>query len=411
MDYASAIKWIYSTQLFGIKLGLDTMRRLLAALDLPGKTQRFVHVAGTNGKGSTCAIVDSIARAGGWRGGLYTSPHLISFCERIRVDGATIPESEAAARLSHLRELIECWEPHPTFFEITTALALWWFRDAEAQIVALETGLGGRLDATNAVTPVVSVITPIAFDHMQWLGNTLSKIAFEKAGVIKSSVPVVVAPQEADAMAVIRRVAGERGAPMTVIEAPWPRGPLGLAGTHQRWNAALAVRALKAAGIRVTETVIERGLATVSWPARFQQIGTRIVIDGSHNPHGARALAGTWREVFASEKATIILGAVTQKNYRGIVDALRPIAAEWIFTTVNSPRAVSARQLAATVPGARIAENCAQALALAGIDLSTAADPGRRGPQRVLVCGSLYLAGEALAALGNKAGLFEPSAQ
>ena len=171
MDYDDAIEWLYSTQLFGMKLGLETVAKLLAALDLPADGQRFIHVAGTNGKGSVCAMADSILRAAGYRVGLFTSPHLVSYRERMLVDGEMLPEDQVASGLSKIRNLVGEWEAHPTFFEITLVLALMAFAEAEVEVVVLETGMGGRLDATNVVTPVVSVITPIALDHTQWLGT------------------------------------------------------------------------------------------------------------------------------------------------------------------------------------------------------------------------------------------------
>ena len=203
MTYRDAITWLYGTQWHGIKLGLENMRRLAAALGLsPVSTARthFVHVAGTNGKGSTCAMIASICEAAGKKTALFTSPHLVTFRERIQINGELVPEQEVARGLSLLRELIRDWEHSPTFFELTTALALSWFQEREAEIVVLETGMGGRLDATNIVYPSVSVLTSIDIDHQQWLGQTIAEIAIEKAGVIKPRVPVVSAPQHAKAV-------------------------------------------------------------------------------------------------------------------------------------------------------------------------------------------------------------------
>ena len=193
--YQETLRWLFSTQRFGIKLGLDNVRLLFAALDIPAPNEKIIHVAGTNGKGSTCALLDSISRAAGYRTGLFTSPHLVTFRERIRVNGEMISEEEVALGLTKIRELISAWNPHPTFFEIVTALALDHFRNRKVEIVVLETGMGGRLDATNATQPVVSVLTPVDLDHQKWLGNSLAEIAFEKAGIIKRHVPVVSARQ------------------------------------------------------------------------------------------------------------------------------------------------------------------------------------------------------------------------
>jgi dihydrofolate synthase/folylpolyglutamate synthase len=207
--YREALDWLYGTQRFGIKLGLENVERLLRELKVPGSNQRIIHVAGTNGKGSVCAMIDSICRVGGYRTGLFTSPHLVTYRERIRVNGQMIGTDEVASGLTTIRDLIKSWDPHPTFFEITTALALVHFKDAACDLLVMETGLGGRLDATNALTPVVSVVTPIGFDHEKWLGHTLEAIAGEKAGIIKAQVPVVSAPQEPAAENVIRARAAE----------------------------------------------------------------------------------------------------------------------------------------------------------------------------------------------------------
>ncbi|MFN0128763.1 MAG: bifunctional folylpolyglutamate synthase/dihydrofolate synthase [Verrucomicrobiales bacterium] len=398
--FSRELEWLYGTQLIGIKLGLETMRRLIELIGLPGKAQIILHVAGTNGKGSTCAMIDAISRAGHHSTGLFTSPHLVRFTERIRVDGQPIPEAEAARRLQVLREKVSGWSPHPTFFELTTALGMWWFRDAGAQVIVLETGMGGRLDATNAFAPRACAITPIGLDHRQWLGDTIEQIAVEKAGIIKPGVPVVSAPQEPDALRVIERVARENGAPLSVVDFPWT-GPVSLAGTHQRWNASLALATMGVAGLAAPA----EALAMVEWPGRFQRLGWdgRIVLDGAHNAHGARALAATWREVFGQETATVIFGAVATKDHAEMIAALQPIASRFVLTTVDSPRAVPAATLAAHAPpGSPVTDSLAAALA---------AVPRSPGHPPVLICGSLYLVGQALAELGGYQDSFEHSAQ
>ncbi len=301
MNYSEALAWLYSTQQFGIKLGLENTHRLLAALDRPDPATagRFLHVAGTNGKGSTCAMLDSVLRAAGHRTGLYTSPHLVDFRERIRVNGEMIPEVDVARILTNLRDATSGWDHAPTYFELSTVLALRHFADAGVEFVVLETGMGGRLDSTNAVTPIVSVITPIAMDHAQWLGDTLAKIAAEKAGILKPGVPAVSAAQAPEAAAVLEARASEVGAPLELVREPLDL-PLGLGGSHQKANAALAVAALRAGGVSVSDAALRRGLATVQWPGRFQKLGDRFVLDGGHNPHAAAQLVQTWREEFAT---------------------------------------------------------------------------------------------------------------
>ena len=224
MTYPDALAWLYATQLTGIKLGLETVHRLLDALEFDSRAVKIIHVAGTNGKGSTCAMLDAVCRAQGYRTGLYTSPHLVSFRERIQLDGRPIPEAAVADGLTHLRELTANWMPTPTFFEFTTALALDWLRRQHTEVIVVETGLGGRLDATNAVWPAVSVLTAIDYDHTAWLGDTLALIAGEKAGIIKPGVPVVSAPQDPEAAEVIARTARERGSVLHVVADPLPVG-------------------------------------------------------------------------------------------------------------------------------------------------------------------------------------------
>jgi dihydrofolate synthase/folylpolyglutamate synthase len=398
------IDWLYSTQFYGIKLGLDNVQRLLSELKLPAAGQRFIHVAGTNGKGSTCAFMHSILKAGGINAGLFTSPHLIHFGERIRDGQRMITSEEIAAGVVRLRERVAGWDPHPTFFELTLALALEWFAQRGNPWVVLETGLGGRLDATNAVTPAVSVITPIGWDHMDMLGDTLAKIAAEKAGIIKAGVPVVTMRQEPEAMEVIERVASECGAPLTVVEMAWHE-EAGLAGPHQRWNAAMAVAALRAAGFSFDEEVITRGLREVHWPARFQKVGG-CVIDGAHNIDAARVLAQTWSEQFPGEKAEVIFGAVAGKDTAAVLRELAPIVACWHFTGFESPRALTPDTLCEIWKGLGLA-SCPVAVHARVADALRAMKPGAR----VLIAGSLYLAGEALALMENKSAAFERSAQ
>ncbi len=398
------IDWLYSTQLFGIKLGLDNVQRLFGELNLPAAGQKFIHVAGTNGKGSTCAFVHSILKTAGINSGLFTSPHLIHFGERIRDAERMITPTEIAAGITRLRERVSDWNPHPTFFELTLVLALEWFAQRGNPWVVLETGLGGRLDATNAITPAACVITPIGWDHMDMLGDTLAKIAAEKAGIIKPGVPVITMWQEAEALEVIQQTASERKAPLTIIETPW-EGETGLPGSHQRWNAAMAIAALRAAGFALNENVIARGLIDVYWPARFQKIGP-IIIDGAHNLDAARVLAQTWREQFPDKKAEIIFGAVSGKDTAAVLRELAPIAACWHFTGFDSPRALPADTL----------REIWNSLGLETLPVTTHARivdalEAVRYPRPTLIAGSLYLAGEALAFIENKSAAFECSAQ
>ena len=350
MNYREALAWLYATQRFGIKLGLENIERLLAALPGSGSETavpcKVIHVAGTNGKGSVCAMIEAIARVAGHRTGLFTSPHLVSFRERARVDGKKISEDEVAGGLTEIRELIGSWDPHPTFFEIATALALQHFQKTRCEILVLETGMGGRLDATNAVQSSVSVITPIDFDHEKWLGHSIGQIAKEKAGIIKKRIPVVSAPQRAEAEVVIRQRAEECDARLQFVSDPWTKTRIALCGQHQKMNAALAIAALQATDIQVSDDAIARGLSSVEWPARFQIWNERIVIDGAHNPASARILAQTWREEFGDEHATILLAILRDKNAAEIVHALAPIATKFVLPQIRSERAMPPNELA-----------------------------------------------------------------
>jgi dihydrofolate synthase/folylpolyglutamate synthase len=404
--YREALAWLYGTQRFGIKLGLENIQRLLGALHVPAKEQRILHVAGTNGKGSVCAMLDAICRAQGYRTGLFTSPHLVTFRERIQVDGEMIAEEKVAKGLTTIRQLVSGWEPHPTFFEITTALALIHFKECGCEVVALETGLGGRLDATNAIEPVVSVITPVGYDHQTWLGNSLEEIAGEKAGIIKPRLPVVSAVQEPGAEKILRARAIECGAPLEIVTEPYRMSLLALAGVHQKQNASLAIAALRAGGIAVQEEAIARGLANVSWPARFQRWDERTIIDGAHNPSGARVLAETWREQFGDERATIILAVLSDKDHREICEALAPISAYVVLPKISGERATDPETLAQVF--STIAPTLQHSIVTS---IADAFELARARPDRILLTGSLHFAGEALATLGGDMPAFEECAQ
>jgi dihydrofolate synthase / folylpolyglutamate synthase len=418
LNYKQALAWLYRLQRFGIKLGLENIQRLLNELSRSGGFQaavgdlevalpwKVIHVAGTNGKGSVCAMIDSICRAQGYRTGLFISPHLITFRERIRVNGETISEAAVADGLTMIRDLIADWDPHPTFFEVTTALALKHFGDAKINIAILETGLGGRLDATNAVQSDVSVITPIGLDHEEWLGNTLAQIAGEKAGIIKPGVPVVSAPQRPEAEQVIRARATECGSPVQFANETYHASPVVLRGEYQKQNAAVAIAAVQAANIQLGEKAIVRGLAAIEWPARFQKWDERTIIDGAHNPGAARILAQTWREVFGNQKATLVLAVLFDKDLRGICEALAPIAESVLLPKIRSERGTGSEKLSKVLSEitpplpCSITPTVGDALMLA-----------RAKPNPILITGSLHFAGEVLAHLRGKPAAFEECAQ
>lgn len=403
MRYPEAIDWLFSTQMFGIKLGLDGPRQLLKEyLAYPAHGVKVVHVAGTNGKGSTCAMTDSIARACGYRCGLFTSPHLIDYRERIRVSGEEIPEDDCAEMLTELRALCERMETHPTFFEITLVLAMRWFRVRECEIIVLETGMGGRLDATTAVPADVCVITPIGLDHMQYLGNTLEEIAMEKAGILVSGKPAISAPQHPAVQRVLEKEANERRSVLEFIEEPLAGYPMALAGEHQKWNAALAVTALHHLGISLRSDSVGYGLSHVSWPGRFEAIRPGIILDGAHNPQSAEVLAATWCGAFPGKKAALVFSAVAGKDIAGILEILAPLATAIFFCPVDTPRAIPAGKLPGYLPA-----DAPPHRVFGTLEDALAAAVGQGDP--VLVAGSLFLVGEARALLTD--GKFQSSSQ
>jgi len=407
MNYREALDWLFSTQMFGIKLGLDGARRLLKEfLAYPQHKTQVIHVAGTNGKGSTCAMIDSIARSCGRRTGLFTSPHLIDYRERIQVSGQQIPEDACAAMLSELREICERFEDHPTFFEITLALAMRWFRERECELIILETGMGGRLDATTAVPADVCVITPIGLDHMQWLGDTLEAIAAEKAGVFVTGKPAISSPQEPAARFVLEKEANETRSPLSFIEEPLLGYPIALAGEHQQWNAALAVQALYKAGLQLNSDSVRHGLSSVSWPGRFEEIEPGIILDGAHNPHSAQVLADTWNSRFKETKATLLFSAVAAKDIVGILEILAPLASRILLCPVDTPRAVSAEELATHLPPGSPPHELFPTFqaALAAAQQSQVSNlkseiSNQKSVPPILIAGSLFLVGEARAHL------------
>lgn len=327
----------------------------------------------------------AVLNTAGYRAGLYTSPHLVSFCERFQVAGRQIAEADVARWVENLQPLLDNHPGRsPTFFEIVTALALAYFREQQVDVAVWETGLGGRLDATNIVTPVVSVITTIALDHQQYLGETLTQIAGEKAGIIKPGMPVVTAPQPPKALAVIRQVCAERGCWLTEVREPvdWP---VPLVGEHQRWNCAVAVAALRVAGL-ATDEQIRAGLKETRWPGRFQVIGN-VVLDGAHNPAAAEILAATLRAQYPGKKIALILGVLRDKDYAQVCRILAPVAKRIFYVPVKNERTSTPEELAAVCPGT-VCQGLPEAYALA------------RSQEVVVVTGSLFLVGEALQHLG-----------
>jgi dihydrofolate synthase/folylpolyglutamate synthase len=395
-------------------LSLDRVNRLLDRLGRPDRAYRAIHIAGTKGKGSTAAMIESCLRAAGYRTGFYTSPHLHTFRERMRINNEYISREMFA-------QLVDELEPHlnaiegVTWFEIVTTLAFMFFARSQIDVAVLEVGLGGRFDATNVVTPLVSVITSLSMDHMNLLGNTIEQIAFEKAGIIKRHVPVVSAPQVPEAADVLRRVARMRGARLIIaqrmnslavnesrLEADFnyqPPNAFGgksatpLLGGHQRINATVAVTALQVAnerGLVIRDEAIQHGLATVQWPGRLEVLSRDplLVVDGAHNGDSAQKLAAALREVFQIDRWTVIVGISADKDIAVILDELLPIAERIIATQASNSRAAKAEAIGAQIADWGVVstqtETVTQALEIALHD---------RSP--IIVTGSLFTVADA----------------
>jgi dihydrofolate synthase/folylpolyglutamate synthase len=430
MTYAEAIRFLYSLRWFGAKLGLANTFRLAALAGNPQHRLRFIHVAGTNGKGSTCAMLESIYRAAGLRVGLFTSPHLVAFGERIQVNRHVIPARAIGRLVAEMQALLEeGWgmsgsralgtgaaaEPgaggpagshgiaeHPTFFEVVTIMTLRYFAAQGCDLVIWETGLGGRLDATNIVTPLASVITNIQYDHQQWLGETLASIATEKAGIIKPGIPVITAAEGEEALAVITETARRQNAVLTLLSGEEMHRPpldtlqLPLLGQHQRMNAAVAVATVRALAseIPVSEETIHAGLCRVHWAGRLQLVtrptGQKILLDGAHNVGGAGILAAAVKEYFLSAKLTLALGILRDKDWPGMCDILAPLAERILLVPVPSERSATPQELAAAC---RRANPTAQVSAYASLHDALAA---ATEDAFLTIAGSLYLIGEAM---------------
>lgn len=405
MTYAEAIQYLYGLQWFGTKLGLENTRALADLCGAPDRQLRFIHVAGTNGKGSVCAMLESIYRHAGLRVGLFTSPHLVAFGERIQINRQMISEADLVRLVTEMQAKLKQLptDQHPTLFEFVTVLALQYFAEQKCDLVIWETGLGGRLDATNIVTPLASVITNIALDHTQWLGDTLAKIAYEKAGIIKHAVPAITAADAPEALVVIREVAGAKGSPLRVVShADTTNFPhqVSLLGTHQRENAALALAVVQElqATLSVAESAIAHGFAHLHWPGRLQLVtlasGQRVLLDGAHNADGMMLLRETLRDTFTGEKPVLIMGALADKDWRSMCTLIAPMVSEIHLVPVSSQRTATPEELGTAC---QMANPCV--LIHLHPTLSQALEASRTKDFR-LISGSLYLVGEAMEKLG-----------
>ncbi len=418
MNYPDSVRFLYAlgNEMKSAKLGLERIERILAALGNPERAYRVVHVAGTNGKGSTCAMIDAALEAAGVRTGLFTSPHLIEPVERIRIDGIPVPEADFARAFDKVHRTAESLDLdcHPSYFETVTAMGFLLFREKGVQTAVIEVGLGGRLDATNVVEPALTVITPIDFDHEAYLGNTIEAIAGEKAGILKRGVPAVFSEQRPEAAAVVEARAAELGIPVQRateahvrildVNARGSRFLLGgrgemeivcpLAGEHQIGNAVTAALALHALGVASKE--IAAGIAETRWPGRLEHVSPNpdVILDGAHNPAGARTLARYLERFYQDRKRWLIYGAMRDKSIEEIAGVLFPLADELIFTALDSPRALRPEALVELAGRGRATPTMVEALAL--VQKEASAD------DVIVVTGSLFLVGEARAASYNK---------
>ena len=396
--------YLDSLRPLAMRFGLERMERALQAVGHPERDLAILHVAGTNGKGSTCAMAAEALRLAGHRVGLYTSPHLVDFRERIQVDGHRIPEEVLAARIAEIRRACPWHERDDddrlTYFEFATLIGLLHLARERVGAAVVEVGLGGRFDATNAVSPRVTAVSRIGLDHMQFLGDRVDAIAREKAGIFKPGVPAVVAhAQPPQAMDALRDEAARRGAPFHVAPATW-EGAVALRGAHQGGNAALAAAALRlldASGVRVGEPEIAAGIATARWPGRLEEVGG-VLLDGAHNPDGAAALAAALRALHPGRPVELVFGVLSDKDHEGMLAALAPAVRRIHLVAPDSPRARTPRSCAAAAErhGARVDEHESLPSALA-----CARHLGRDGAL-VCVAGSLYLVGEARRGLAGE---------
>ena len=418
MNYPDSVRFLYSlgNEVKTAKLGLERISVLLDALGNPQRAFRIVHVAGTNGKGSTCAMIESGLRAAGFRTGLFTSPHLIQPAERIQTGGQPVSAERFAAAFDQVHACAEMLlrqeriDLHPTYFESVTAMAAVVFRECGVELAVLEVGLGGRLDATNVVAPDLAVVTPVDFDHEAYLGNSLESIAGEKAGILKKGAPAVFARQRPEAEQVMSARARELGIAVTHSSAiavsdvklhargsdfAWDALAIHcpLAGEHQVENARTAIAALRVLGI--APEVIQQGIAQTTWPGRLERVAVNpeIILDGAHNPASAQVLAGYLDRFYDPRRVWLIYGTMRDKAVEELTAILFPRAAHVIVTAPDQARALrpeSIREMAHR-DDVRVAANIREALAVA----RGAAAPG----DAIFVTGSLFLVGEARALL------------
>ncbi len=419
MNYNEALEYIHSVEWMGSKPGLSRTETLLKKLGNPEKDMHFIHVAGTNGKGSTCSMLDSILRKAGYKVGLYTSPYIVRFNERMCIDGMPIDDDELAELVTIIKPVADSMEDKPTEFELITAIAFLYFKRHDCDIVVLEVGMGGRLDSTNVIeSPVVSVITGVAIDHTSVLGNTVAEIAKEKAGIIKHKCPVVYGGRDDDAFAVISAKSEECDTSVTrtkldtvCVKEMNVTGTvfdydglsdvkLSLCGSYQPENASTVietVRALNKRGFEVSEKALREGLANARWRARFELLSNDpiVVFDGSHNMQGVTAVTDSVKSFFNGEKVVVLMGVLADKEWEKMTELVCGFAERFVCVTPNSPRALSSDRLAEKVAELKTASYSAKSI---DDGVAVAYSEAKRLNKPLVMLGSLYMYGDAVSA-------------
>lgn len=413
-SYRDALRFLYDLQIYGIKFGLSKTSNLLKAFGHPHRGQHYVHIGGSNGKGSVAAMVEAILIKSGLKVGFYSSPHLVSFTERFRINGAPVSPGQVVSLVEDIRSAIDP-DQFPTFFEVTTAMALLLFAREKTDIAIMEVGMGGRLDATNIITPLVSVITNISLEHQNFLGSRLSQIAAEKGGIIKEGVDLVTGASQSPVIRVFETICREKKAPFRRLGKDFryrsgtsgfhyygfkrslKKVEMNLKGRFQYRNAALslaAVELLEGKGFPIKERDIREGLKGTHWPGRLQVMSEKplVVLDGGHNPAAISKLADSLKHCFHYRRLILVLGVMADKDIRGIVEGIVPMADYVIYTKPDYYRSSAPEEImkkaAIFKKTGEIQPGIPQALDKAG----KLADP----VDLILVCGSLFTVGEAL---------------
>lgn len=401
MGKKQAMAFLDGLEAKGIMLGLGRIEKFLAFIGNPEKRFMSVHVAGTNGKGSTCAMVERVLREAGFKTGFYSSPHLVHFNERIKVNGNSIGDARLAGLVAETRRMAEKSGIELSYFEFVTAMAFRHFAASKVEVAVVEAGMGGRLDATNVLVPLVSVVTNIELEHEAYLGNSLGKIAAEKAGIIKKGVPVVTGERRESVLRVVRERCRGQNARLVVAKRPYA-GKIGLLGAFQEWNAALAFEValqLQKQGVVIKDGAVKKGIAKAEWPGRFQIVRRRpvVVLDCAHNPACCAALAEAFAKIFPGKKALLVFGVSSDKQVNGMAVSLAGVSKK-VFATNAKLRAMPFEIIEKAFSGLGV-----ELKRVAGVSnaLKKALSEAGKG-DIVLVSGSCFVVGEAMAALGKK---------